>query len=95
MTVKVTNVPPYQIMHTNLGTVCAPPALVDGADYTLCYEQAEELFGGETSYENHGNYEDLKKKKKNKQDYVDAMYVPVLCIMTTNNVVPTVVVHLL
>ena len=72
----------YQIMHTNLGTVCEPPALVDGADYTLYYEQAEELFGGETSYENHGNYEDLKKKKKNKQDYVDAMNVPVLHTQT-------------
>lgn len=53
-------------MHTNLDTVDAPPALVDGADYTLCYEMAEELFGGETSYENHGNHEDLKKNKKNK-----------------------------
>ena len=70
-------------MHTNLGTVCAPPALVDGADYTTYYEQAEELSEGETSYETHGNYEDLKKKKKNKQDYVDIMNVPVLRTQTT------------
>ena len=69
-------------MHTNLGTVCAPPALVDGADYTLYYEQAEELSGGETSCEIHGNYEDLKKKKKNQQDYVDIMNVPVLRTQT-------------
>ena len=74
-------------MHTNLETVYAPPALVDGADYMF-----EELFGGETSYENHGNHEDLKKnKKKKKQDYMHAMwYVPDLHIMKTSNVVSTV-----
>ena len=61
-------------MRTNLGTVDAPPALVDGVDYMLCYEKAEELFGGETSYENHGNHEDLKKNQK--KAHMQCTYVP-------------------
>ena len=70
-------------MHTNLDTVDAPPALVDGADYTLCYEMAEELFGGETSYENHGNHEDLKKNKKKQKTGLHACNV--ICTRPAHN----------